>query len=60
MFCAKCCYISGNVSKKETLFVALNSELSLSHSKATEVSVKERVNVVRDWEIVHYTFIFGE
>jgi len=31
-----------------TLFVALNSELRLSHSKVTEVSVKECVNAVKD------------
>jgi len=48
MFCAKCYYISGNVSKKRSTFVALKSELSLSHSKVTEVSDKERVNAVRD------------
>jgi hypothetical protein len=34
--------------KRETLFVALNSELSLPHSVETEVSVKESVNAVRD------------
>jgi len=31
-----------------TLFVAFNSELRLSHSKVTEVSVEERVNAVKD------------
>jgi hypothetical protein len=31
--------------KRETLFVSMNTELNLSHSKVTEVSVKERVNV---------------
>jgi hypothetical protein len=47
------CFVQSDVilveicQKRETLFVALNTELNLSHSKVTEVSVKERVNVVK-------------